>query len=227
MTVIMLDCVAREKRRVLENADQEVNKILKKHSTLKDVTNIKSSQRRSPKNVIASTSSKKQRVKNLDTTSSSKLNVNIKIEDLLYKINFINSATHSEAYKSVAFEEVAIKDLQPFKPSEVPKLVQDYLCQSWFNGLMEVFNETLELVFAVDTSKNNYLADYMPDISLINKNDAADGAFVPKYINTVIELKKTKSAFGLADNDKGQLRIMCRDCDLSSNGRPTITTYNN
>ncbi|CAG8841211.1 19220_t:CDS:2, partial [Gigaspora margarita] len=111
-----------------------------------------------------------------------------------------DSVTRLEAYKSVAFEEVAIKDLlQPFKPSEVPKSVQDYL-----NKKLKMSTEKDEFVSAVDTSKNNYLAGYMPDISLINKNNAADGALVPRYIHTVLELKKPKSASGLADDDKGQ-----------------------
>ncbi|CAG8745493.1 13841_t:CDS:2 [Gigaspora margarita] len=85
-------------------------------------------------------------------------------------IDYLTSVTRSEAYKNVAFEEVT-EDVQ-----------------SRFNGLMEV----LGLVSAVDTSKNNYLEGYKPYISIISKDDAADGALVPRYIYTVLELKKPK-----------------------------------
>ncbi|KAF0427539.1 hypothetical protein F8M41_006008 [Gigaspora margarita] len=116
-----------------------------------------------------------------------------------------HSVTRSEAYKSVAFEEVAIKDLlQPFKPSEVPKSVQDYLNKklkistkkdvpSWFNGLMGYLTKHGSLYLQLIQVK-----------IIICPNDAADGALVPRYIHTVLELKKLKSASGLADDDKGQ-----------------------
>ncbi|CAG8468278.1 40281_t:CDS:2 [Gigaspora margarita] len=70
---------------------------------------------------------------------------------------------------------------------------------------MEVSNETWELVSAIDTNKTNYLKGYIPDISIINKEDAADRALVSKYVYTVFELKKPKSTSGLANDDKGQL----------------------
>ncbi|RIB22170.1 hypothetical protein C2G38_2033820 [Gigaspora rosea] len=106
-----------------------------------------------------------------------------------------DSITRSEAYKSVEFEPILAKDLlHSVKPSKIPEPVKEYLDKNSMPNKMSTEEEV-----------QRWFNGYMPDISIVSKEDAADRALVPKYVYTVLELKKPKSTSGLADDDKGQL----------------------
>jgi len=61
-------------------------------------------------------------------------------------------------------------------------------------------------VRAVDTRNNPYLNGLKPDISIFNPQNISDGAFIPMFVRTVLELKQRKSeTSNLGNEDKGQL----------------------
>ncbi|CAG8821563.1 20081_t:CDS:1, partial [Dentiscutata erythropus] len=77
--------------------------------------------------------------------------------------------------------------------------------QNWFNGLMGVVSPLWGSVAAGDTHNIPYLDDLKPDISVSSKDIVKGGAYILKYVFTVLEIKCQKNISGLADEDKGQL----------------------
>ena len=67
--------------------------------------------------------------------------------------------------------------------------------QSWFNDLVDIFNNTWKVV-AIDTHSkfsNPYHNGLKPDISIFDSNIISDGALFPMFVRTVLELKQRKS----------------------------------
>ncbi|CAB4408825.1 unnamed protein product [Rhizophagus irregularis] len=98
-----------------------------------------------------------------------------------------HSIIRSEVYKSINFKQAMIENLlyPAHKVSEIPKPVREYLTknqrpdsksaedvvQTWFIGLRKVSSSAWKSVTAVDT--------YMPDISVLNNDDAVEGLLFP------------------------------------------------
>ncbi|CAG8644242.1 2962_t:CDS:2, partial [Paraglomus occultum] len=77
--------------------------------------------------------------------------------------------------------------------------------QNWFNDLVDILNETWK-VSAVDTHNNPYLSGLKPDISIFDPQKISDGASIPMFVRTVLELKQRKSeTSNFGNEDKGQL----------------------